>query len=369
MSAPTARGGHPAGTGRSAGTPPGRRRLYIDWLRGLAVMLMIMWHSIDAWTLQDGRATIAFAVITFLAGWVAPMFLFLAGVAVPFAGATRVARGASPRAAGRMLQRRGWQVFLIAHLFRLQSFLLNPNGTWSSLLKPDILNVLGLGLVVAAFLWGRARSVRALGWQLTALSAFVVFVLTPWSRMWWWPTLLHPRLEAYIRPVGNFGQFTLFPTVAYLLMGTVAGAIAQRASADDVRGHVRMAVGGLTVLAAGVALVPVATWWTSWGDSPALFTCRVGTMIAMIPGAWLLVGRRTGERWSPLVVFGQTSLFVYWVHVELVYGVFSYPIKHALPLAWSFPAYLAFLGFMFWCATLWRRRPAGPLIPAHMQAA
>ena len=38
------------------------RLLYIDWLRGVAVLFMILWHSIDAWTLQTGRDTLAFTV-------------------------------------------------------------------------------------------------------------------------------------------------------------------------------------------------------------------------------------------------------------------------------------------------------------------
>jgi hypothetical protein len=32
------------------------------------------------------------------------------------------------------------------------------------------------------------------------------------------------------------------------------------------------------------------------------------------------------------VLLGQTSLFVYWVHVELVYGYFTKPIYRVLPL-------------------------------------
>jgi hypothetical protein len=60
---------------------------------------------------------------------------------------------------------------------------------------------------------------------------------------------------------------------------------------------------------------------------------------------------------------------VYWVHVELVYGVFSFPLKRALPLAWSVPAYLLFTAGMFVVAGLWQRRPSGPLIPVHMRAA
>ena len=58
----------------------------------------------------------------------APLFLFLAGVSVPFAIGAHVGRGADRRRAAWLVQRRGWQVFGLAHLFRLQSFLLNPNG-------------------------------------------------------------------------------------------------------------------------------------------------------------------------------------------------------------------------------------------------
>jgi len=155
------------------------RRLYIDWLRGIAVVLMIMWHSIDAWTFQAGRDTFAFSTIAFLAGWVAPLFLFLAGVSIPLAGASCVARGLGRRDAGWRLQKRGWQILLIAHLFRVQSFLLNPNGLWASILKPDILNILGLAMVLAAFLWSRATSLRSLGWSMLAPSALIVQPRTP----------------------------------------------------------------------------------------------------------------------------------------------------------------------------------------------
>jgi uncharacterized membrane protein len=135
--------------------------LYLDWLRGVAVFVMILWHTVDSWHVRDGRQTAGFLTVSFLAGWAAPLFLFLAGVSLPMAGLARVARGEGRATAARALMNRGWQVFLIAHLFRLQSFLLNPGARWSGLLKPDILNILGLGMVVAAYGWGRADTPRA----------------------------------------------------------------------------------------------------------------------------------------------------------------------------------------------------------------
>jgi len=345
------------------------RRLYIDWLRGVAVLLMILWHTIDSWTVQTGRNTAAFAAIVFAAGWAAPLFLFLAGVAIPLGIDTRQRRGFSRREASWDLQKRGWMIVVLAHLFRFQSFLLNPHGSWNTLLKPDILNVLGLGIVAGAFAWGRAETRRTQTMWLLGTAAVIVVVLTPWSRVWWWPTLLHPRLEAYIRPVGTYGVFTLFPALAYIFVGVFLGGRIAETRPDDTRFQKSMAFAGAVLIALSVAgrPLPRPATITLAESVPAVLWC-IGVMTLALPASWLIVRRRSPDAWSPLVLFGQTSLFVYWVHVELAYGVFSYPLRHALELPWSFAAYVLFTTFMLGCATLWQRRPRGPLIPQHMVA-
>jgi hypothetical protein len=40
---------------------------------------------------------------------------------------------------------------------------------------------------------------------------------------------------------------------------------------------------------------------------------------------------------------GRTSLFIYWIHIELVYGLIAEPIKRRLPFAWAIVAFLLFL--------------------------
>ena len=67
------------------------------------------------------------------------------------------------------------------------------------------------------------------------------------------------------------------------------------------------------------------------------------------------------------MVFGRASLFVYWVHVELAYGEVSHPLHHALPLPWAIGAFGGLTLLMWGLATLWVRRPPGPLIPVHMR--
>lgn len=348
------------------------RRLYIDWLRGVAVLVMIMWHSIDSWTVPDAavRKSASFGVIIFFAGWAAPLFLFLAGVALPLAGAARMARGLDRRAVSAMLQRRGWQVFLIAHLFRLQSFLLNPNGSWNGLLKPDILNILGLAFVYSAFAWGRATTTRQLFWWLVAPSIVIVALLTPLAPTWWWPTLLHPRLAGYIRVADNNAVFSLFPAAAYLLAGTFFGEFIAGHAEGDRAFHTRTAIwGGVLFAITGiVALVPWPKPIWFWIGPASIVGWRIGTMLLLLVICWWLLLRHTVTSTSPMIVFGRTSLFVYWVHVELAYGNFSFPLHHALTLPWSIAGYVGLTLLMLLAARLWlRHAPRGPLVPAYMR--
>ena len=332
---------------------------------------MILWHSIDAWTVPTGRDSWAFTLIVFAAGWAAPLFLLLAGVSVSLAAGARVARGVSRAEASWQLQKRGWQIVLLAHVFRFQSFVLNLNGSWSSIFKPDILNILGLGLVAAAFCWKRAGSARAATLWLIG-PAVLVLVLTPLSREWWWPTLLHVRFEAYVRPVGNFGVFSIFPATAYVFVGAFIGWLVWEHRGSESWLHKRLAMAAVLLVAIGAPLSALHMFEVpSPIDSAPFFTWRTGVMILAFAGSWALVagrGQRPLETWSPLVVFGQTSLFVYWIHVEICYGVFTYAIHRSLPLSLSFPAYVALTLALLGAAVLWRRRPRGPLIPAHMKA-
>ncbi len=270
----------------------------------------------------------------------------------------------------------------LAHLFRLQSFLLNPTASWSSLLKPDILNILGLGLVAAAFCWSRATTrARQVAWLLAP--AAVVLLMTPASRAWTWPELLRPsvpRLEAYVRPVAGMGVFSVFPWLAFVFVGAFVGSIIAESPSrgDGPRLQAGLATGGAaTVLAGAVgAFLPSVTRSDFWTTSMSFFLIRVGTMTLGLSAAWLWLrwldrerGRaasRLDWRSSPMLLFGRASLFVYWVHVELAYGFFSYPLHATLPLAWAVVAFFGLTAFMFLLAQRWTMRPR-PLVPALLR--
>ncbi len=76
---------------------PGRRG-YLDWMRGLAVVIMVGWHTLDAWTTPVDKASGAFWYCQLIGGFGAPIFLFLAGVSVALAAGSRLRKAfrASP---------------------------------------------------------------------------------------------------------------------------------------------------------------------------------------------------------------------------------------------------------------------------------
>jgi uncharacterized membrane protein len=334
----------PAASREPRAASSANRRGYVDWMRGLAVLVMIIAHVLDAWTRAADKQTTAYWYCMVVAGFGAPMFLFLAGVAVALAGDARLRRGTDVVQAGRGLMRRGWQIFGLAFLFRLQAYVLSPGATLVGLFKVDILNVMGLALAGAAWLWARAGARRVL-WAFAA--AGLIALATPLVRT---TALLAPLpnlLEWYFRPYPGRTNFTLLPWAGFVFAGLGVGVwLAEaRDAVAEARLHRRLVVGAL---AAGVAVwlgsylpsvLPGSAFWTS---SPSFFAIRCAVLVILLSLCYLY-GRRPGAgRWSPLEQFGRTSLFVYWIHVEMVYGVVARPLRGAFPLWQSFVAFGVF---------------------------
>jgi uncharacterized membrane protein len=322
-------------------------------MRGLAVVIMIEAHTLDAWTTLADRSSLAFGWSMVLAGMAAPLFLFMAGVSVALAAGSR-ARKVGDAAAARSVMRRGWEVLGLAFLFRLYTWLLSPGASIRGWLKVDILNVMGPSIVVAAAVWrlGRSATARVL-WLSAATVALAMF--SPVVRNATWLDVLPDPLETYFRPGKGLSTFSFFPWTAFVTAGAALGAVVQAAGRDQAR---RMAAGcavagvGLWALGYRLSFLPSiypagqASFWTT---SPTFLCLRVGLLTVAVAAAWAW-GQRPWRRlfWSPLEVLGASSLFVYWVHIELVYGLLATPLRKALPFPWAVLAYGLFTAFMLW---------------------
>jgi uncharacterized membrane protein len=320
-------------------TLPGRRT-YLDVLRGVAVLVMIEAHVIDSWTRVADRRTRAFGESLILGGFGAPLFLFLAGVAVAMSAGSKARRTGDSRAAVWAVQRRGLEIFLLAFLFRFQSFVLSQSPAWA-MLKVDILNIMGPSIVLAATLWGVFRTDRARIVAFALATAAIVWA-TPFIRHADALAVLSDSLEGYLRPIPNLTNFTLFPWMAFVTAGAVTGVIldAARSAEADRRASLGFGVGGLAIafLAYEASFLPDFGGGSSfWTTSASFFFIRLGLIIASIGLAYLWDQRPSAERrWSPLELLGRSSLFIYWIHVELVYGLISLPLHGAFSLrgAW-----------------------------------
>jgi uncharacterized membrane protein len=329
---------------------PGRRG-YLDWLRGIAVLIMIEAHTIDSWTRAEDRQHGPFGYAIIIGGIGAPIFLFLAGIAIPLMASARMRKGASAGEAAAAVRRRGWEIFGLAFLFRLQSIVLS-GGALESLLKVDILNIMGLAFVGAAALWGAARRPVS-QMALLAGTTVALAMLTPIVRAAPWIAWLPDPLEWYLRPSPGRTTFTIFPWAGFLFAGAILGVVldrfAGRGASGDKRFVLALAVIGpaIALAAYGASYLPPlyenANFWTS---SPTFFFVRLGILIVLVPIAYVL--SRTLPRLSaPLEYFGRASLFIYWIHVEMVYGVMSIALHKRLTFRQAVVAFLIFSAFLF----------------------
>ena len=91
--------------------------------------------------------------------------------------------------------------------------------------------------------------------------------------------------------------------------------------------------------------IAVGSLLTFWSGSPTYFFVSLGVLIAAIPMAYLWNARFTG--WSPSRDFGIASLFVYWIHVEMVYGIPSLWLHKTLTFEASMVSYFVLILFLF----------------------
>ena len=337
--------------GSEGAGPP--RRAYLDWLRGVAVVIMIGAHLFDSWTAASDRATPGFRWAMLVGGMGAPLFLLLAGVAVPLSASSKLRRSADANVAAREVARRGLQLFGLAFLFRLQAWALG----WSSpraLLKADILNIMGPSIAAAAALWRSVGTVSARA-AVFAAAAIATAVATPFVRVAPIAAIPDP-IEAYLRPVPGLTHFAFFPWMGFLFAGGVLGVLIDASPDRGREANVNIWFGSGGLALAGVALAasylppihPASDFWTT---SSTFFLIRAGLMAALVGAAYAWDARPwKGQSWSPLRQLGRTSFFIYWIHVETIYGLISLPLHGALSLPAAALAFALFTTFMLGCS-------------------
>ncbi|MCS6798285.1 MAG: heparan-alpha-glucosaminide N-acetyltransferase domain-containing protein [Myxococcota bacterium] len=353
---------------------------FVDAHRGVAVLLMILWHAVDAWATQAARTGAAWDLLRLLGGLAAPSFLFLAGVAVSLRAAADDRRGRPAVATIRALVLRGLEVGLVGYAMRCPTWLFDRSGVLTpATLAPAILIaagltasfvairrverawregvgwlVGGLGLVVVGYVWfaavdvdraaraTRADVLHAIGLSIAILSALVAgarLLHRPWTLLLTalgctlatpalaeaipqhWPA---PLVGLLVRvpehtSVPGAPLFPLFPWIAYAMAGAAFGA--RWATSKD-------AIGWSTLVPTAALGAAVAALGSEWLEPTRALLAEQPWLVPTVRWAhrvgWTLClallsfGALARVRW--LATLGRSSLLVYVVHLELTYG-------------------------------------------------
>ena len=131
-----------------------KRLAYIDWMRGLACVLMFQTHAYDSWMSPEAKKSSSLIAWSRLGGTLpAPLFIFLAGVSFALMTERLREKGIERGAIARQTIRRGAEIFGMGLLFRVQEFALGyPWSPWTDLLRVDVLNILGLSMMLMGVL-------------------------------------------------------------------------------------------------------------------------------------------------------------------------------------------------------------------------
>ncbi len=329
--------------------PPVKRLAYVDWMRGLACVLMFQTHCYDSWMSPEAKKSSSLIAWSRLGGTLpAPLFIFLAGVSFALVTEKLREKGIARDAIARQTILRGAEIFGWA--------------PWTDLLRVDVLNILGLSMMVMGVLcWVTARSdgtveVTSTGAQHAALlqsqtvsvrksrnlgivggifAAVIVALATPPLWTTYRPKFLPWPIESYINGVHIFKEpqpwlFPLFPWSAFAFAGLAVGFFVFSDMAKRREGPMFGALGGAGILGCALSVlfdssrVRVYAVYDYWHSNPdfVLMRCGILLVILFLVYAWCRWGLAQ-KGFSTIIQLGNTSLLVYWVHIEFVYGRFS----------------------------------------------
>jgi uncharacterized membrane protein len=343
---------------------PKTRIAYIDWIRGLACLLMFQTHCYDSWLGGSARQSRFFMYSQLGGTFPAPLFLFVAGISFALVTERLRQKNLPPGQIARTTILRSAEILGLGLLFRVQEFVISWGwAPKSDLLRVDILNTIGLSMMLMAVVcwvvnvWTRPRAHAAENLEETSLAspfaliiaascaALLISLLTPLLWTTWRPHWLPWPVESYINGVHNLGKpqawlFPIFPWTAFAFAGLAVGFFLQSAwmRAREVKGFAALGICGvgLVLFSRWLDRLPVELYpvYDYWHTSPEFFLIRLGMLMLILCGTYAWCRWGAGQwGFSPVIQLGQASLLVYWVHIEFVYGRVSILPKHAEGIA------------------------------------
>ena len=295
------------------------RLRYLDWVRGIGAVIMLQGHVWHSFLKPELKTSGIYTLSQFVGGMPPALFLFLTGITLAFLMDSIERKGMAPRTRVIESLKRSRYLFFLAFAFRLQLWIFGMPAPWQGLFKVDILNCMGFSIAVLSVMAlfrtvERIRLCAALGLAIAFLSPVITAMdlsHVPWI------------IRDYIIP--DLNAFGVFPWGAYLAFGVSVGSVIRAIPNEATERAMQWGgvLGGVLILASNyLANAPITIYAKSdyWLNSPAQVLTKTGVLLLMVSFAFLWTRYGAKDGWSWVRQFGTTSLLVYWVHIELVYG-------------------------------------------------
>ncbi len=321
----------------------------VDVARGLASAIMIQGHAYDGWVRASEKTSASYLFTRVLGTLPLPSFLLLAGAAIALRIEAASARGEEPGIVRRALVRRGLTVFAIGYAVNAAGALMDGYEGIATFFRADVLQVIGLSIVLLAALGigtrdGRLDRRRLIGAGIAL--AIVPIVICPAVSAALWDT---PEPWSYavglVSMVAPITRMPIVPLASWAAIGLLISLalIAENREAKTIAGAPTRVL--LVLLAVALVLTLGGTWLEGW-MSAALGETLDQRSWAVIPNAIELAARGTvvlavgalATPWLPHAVrgvlarLGRGSLVAYVVHVPFCYGLLGRPIEGRLSM-------------------------------------
>jgi len=296
---------------------------FVDRLRGLAVIVMIEVHVVNALLRPDLRQGGLFRALDAFNGMVAPAFLFCAGISAAL-GARMLREGSRTRisalkkALTRSAELLAWGTLLHAsHLISAWNAV-TPEARELALrqfYQCDILQVFAFASLFA-FVVSAVTDREDLFVALCVLLGIEFFFAAPFRDLV--PT---DRLPMFLAPYVNDevpSQFPLAPWCGFFFFGAASTSALRRGTAG-----LAATVSVLVILfALAIRMSDAFPPHDVHRTGPALMIIRLTVLLLVSAAlnAYFAARHSTTRAGAAVDLFARESLFVYLVHIALVYG-------------------------------------------------
>lgn len=276
------------------------RIIHIDWLRGIAVLLMVMVHAAATWQPTEVSTTSLLAyVVSGLGGLAAPLFVTLTGW-----GLSKTNLSAK-------------KIIVRFVFFFIMQFILNISAPHLfEPFTPGVLSLFAL-LTLSTIFWKKLSNIN-----IVLLMGFLLFLPSIIDNPLSWEERVHvDGLMTFLNHLIWTGTYPLFPWLIFALLGHL---IAQKAEAPTnalMLSALLLQIGAVLISSsenipfASPSGIGVLTFFPA--NTPFLIGAMLGVGII-----WKAV-ERYSFNWQPMSALGQRSLTVYILHFLPFYYLYQ----------------------------------------------